>query len=149
VTGVCSTRNVELVRSIGADHVVDYTKEDFTEGRQRYDVVLDNVGNRPLSACVRVLVPGGVLIPNSGDGGRWFGPLGRMLRALAVARATRRRPAFFVTQPDRKSLETLRDLLEAGKITPVIDRTYPLGELPAALTYLEAGHARGKVVVTV
>ncbi|WP_149179580.1 NAD(P)-dependent alcohol dehydrogenase [Streptomyces sp. TRM49041] len=148
VTGVCSTRNVEMVRSIGADHVIDYTKEDFTTGGKRYDLVLDNVGNHPLSACRRALTPQGSLVLISGEGGRWLGPLGRIMHALVLSLFVRQRLVFFMARPTKDDLEALRELLESGKVTPVIDRTYPLSELPEAIRYLETGHARGKVVIT-
>ncbi|GFH37906.1 NAD(P)-dependent alcohol dehydrogenase [Streptomyces pacificus] len=148
VTGVCSAANVEMVRTLGAHHVVDYTQEDFTTGERRYDLILDNVGNRPLSAYRRVLAPEGTLVLVSGAGGRFLGPLGRVARALVLSRFTRQRLVFFITDPAKEGLEAVRDLLESGKVAPVIDRTYPLGELPEAVGYLEAGHARGKVVVT-
>ncbi|AWK12586.1 alcohol dehydrogenase [Streptomyces spongiicola] len=148
VTGVCSTANVEMVRTLGAHHVVDYTQQDFTTGERRYDLILDNVGNRPLSAYRRVLAPEGTLVLVSGAGGRFLGPLGRVARALVLSRFTRQRLVFFITDPAQDGLEAVRDLLESGKVAPVIDRTYPLSELPEAIGYLEAGHAQGKVVVT-
>ncbi|MDM4718793.1 NAD(P)-dependent alcohol dehydrogenase [Micromonospora sp. WMMA1363] len=149
VTGVCSTRNAELVRSIGADHVIDYTKEDFTRGGRRHDIILDNVGNHPLSACLRALTPRGTIVPIGGTGGHVVGPLGRMLHALALSLFVRQRLVPFLARPTKDDLEAVRDLLESGKVTPVIDRTYPLNELPAAIRHLEAGHARGKIVITV
>ena len=148
VTGVCSTRNVELVRSLGADHVVDYTREDFTRGERRYDFVLDNVGNRSMAACRRVVAPGGRFVPNNGtSGGRWIGTLGRTLAALALSAVLPRQGRPFVALGARADLLVLRELLESGTVAPVIDRTYPLAEVPEAFRYLERGHARGKVVI--
>ena len=152
VTGVCSTRNVELVRSLGADHVVDYTQTDFTRGAQRYDVVFDLVGNHSLAECRRVLTPGGTLILSGGGvsgGGSVFGPMGLMLRAQVLSRFVRSRMVVLVERLTAANLATLRELAEAGKIAPVIDRTYPLSEAPEAIRYLELDHARAKVVVTV
>lgn len=149
VTGVCSSRNVELVRDLGADHVIDYTKEDFTRSGQRYDVVLDNVGNHPLLACRRMLTPRGTLLMNSGSGDGLLGPLARVLRGLALSPFVRQRLVFFVASPNRDDLAALCDLFESGKVTPVIDRTYSLSEVPKAISYLEEGHAQGKVVITV
>ncbi|SEG94126.1 NADPH:quinone reductase [Nonomuraea solani] len=145
VTGVCSTRNVELVRSLGADHVVDYTKEDFTRAERPYDVILDNVGNRSLADCRRALTATGAFIPNSGSSG----VMGRMLKVMVVSRFTRQKLITFVVRENAADLDTLRDLFEAGKLTPVIDRTHPLAEVPEAIGHLEGGHARGKVVITV
>jgi NADPH:quinone reductase-like Zn-dependent oxidoreductase len=148
VTGVCSTRNVELVRSLGADHVVDYTREDFTRGERRYDFVLDNVGNRSMAACRRVVAPGGRFVPNNGtSGGRWIGTLGRTLAALALSAVLPRQGRPFVALGARADLLVLKELLESGTVAPVIDRTYPLAEVPEAFRYLERGHARGKVVI--
>ena len=149
VTGVCSTRNVELVRSIGADHVVDYTKEDFTKSADRYDVILDNVGNHSLSECTRVLNPKGKYIIVGGPSGRWIDPLPRAITALVLSRFMSQEVAMFLAQMKQADLTILGDLMHAGKVTPVIDRRYPLSELPSAIGYLEAGHARGKVVITV
>uniref|UniRef100_A8M1L3 Alcohol dehydrogenase zinc-binding domain protein n=1 Tax=Salinispora arenicola (strain CNS-205) TaxID=391037 RepID=A8M1L3_SALAI len=149
VTAVCSTRNVEMVRALGADHVIDYTTEDFTHRAQRHDILLDNIGNHPLSACRRVLTPRGTLVLNSGTGGPLLGPLGRVLRGLTLSLFVRQRLVFFLARPTKGDLEALRDLLESGKVTPVIDRTYPLSELPKAISYLETGHVRGKVVITI
>lgn len=149
VTGICSTRNVELVRSLGADHVVDYTRIDFTRAGKRYDVILDNVEAQPLAAVRRALTPAGTLIPNSGHGGRWFGPLGRIVKALVLSGFTRQRLRPFTSVEKREDLLTLADLLTTGQVTPVIDRTYPLDEAADALRYVAAGHTRGKVVITV
>jgi NADPH:quinone reductase-like Zn-dependent oxidoreductase len=149
VTGVCGSGNVDLVRSIGADHVLDYRKEDFTREARRYDLILDNVANHPLSACRRVLTPRGTYISNSGAGGRWLGPLNRIIAAKALSLFTGHRLPSYVAIPHRKGLADLRDLLQDGRIAPVVGRTYQLSEAAEAIRYLEEGHARGKVVVTV
>jgi NADPH:quinone reductase-like Zn-dependent oxidoreductase len=148
VTGVCSTRNVDLVRSLGADHV-DYTNTDFTRTEKRYDVILDNVEAQPLAAVRRALTPTGTLIPNSGRGGRWLGPLGRIVKARVLSGFTRQQLKPFTSVGKRQDLLTLADLLTTGQVTPVIDRTYPLDEAADALRYVAAGHTRGKVVITV
>ncbi len=148
VTGVCSSRNVDLVRSLGADHVVDYTRTDFTRTDRRYDVILDNVEAQPLAAVRRALTPTGTLIPNSGRGGRWFGPLGRIIRARVLSGFTRQQLKPFVSVEKPRDLLTVADLLLTGQITPVIDRIYPLDEAAEALRHVGAGHTRGKVVVT-
>ncbi len=149
VTGVCSTRNVDLVRSLGADHVVDYTETDFTRTGKRYDAILDNVEAQPLAAVRRALTPTGTLIPNSGRGGRWLGPLGRIVKARVLSGFTRQQLKPFTSVGKRQDLLTLADLLTTGQVTPVIDRTHPLDEAADALRYVAAGHTRGKVVVTV
>ena len=150
VTGVCSTGNVDLVRSIGADHVIDYTQEDFTQGGPRYDLILDNVANHSLSETRRALNPRGVLLPNSGtSGGRWFGPLGRVALAFVSSPVVRKQGRPFVATVTTKDLVDLTELIEAGKLTPVIDRTYPLSETPEAMRHVSEGHARGKVVIVV
>ena len=150
VTGVCSTRNVDLVRSIGADHVIDYTREDFTQTGQRYDFILDNVGNHSLSDLRRALTAAGTLVPNSGGfDNRWFASLGRVVSALVVSPFVSQTLRPFVVSPKHADLVVLKDLMEAGKVTPVIDRTYPLSEVSQALGYVGGGHARGKVVITV
>lgn len=148
VTGVCSTRNVELVRSIGADHVIDYTAEDFTRGSNRYDLILDLVGNHSVSACRRALEPNGTLLLSHGGHSRWIGPFGQILRALVMSRFVSQKLFAFTAHVTTEDLVALKDLAENGKVTPVIDRTYPLGESPDAMRHLEAGHARGKVVIT-
>ena len=147
VTGVCGTRNVDMVRSIGADHVVDYTQEDFTRSEQRYDLMLDPVGNRKISECRRVLTSKGTYGAVGGGGGRWLGPLAHQLRAVRSSPFVSRKMVAVDNKPN-KDLDFLKELIEAGKVTPVIDRTYPLAEAPEALRYLEEGHARGKVVIT-
>ncbi|MGN6175081.1 MAG: NAD(P)-dependent alcohol dehydrogenase, partial [Streptosporangiaceae bacterium] len=150
VTGVCSTRNAGLVRSIGAAHVVDYTTEDFTDGRARYDVILDNVGNRPLSRLRRVLTPAGTLVLNGGGSpGHVFGPVAGILRAVVVNGLVRERLRLIPHEQKREQLLTLTGLIEAGKLTPVLDRTYPLAETAEAMRRVEQGHARGKVIITV
>ena len=148
VTGVCSTRNVEMVRSIGADHVIDYTKEDFTKSGQRYDLMLDNVGNRSLSECRSVLNPQGKYVMIGGESGRWLDPLPRMVAARVMARFVSQEMGMMLAQVKKEDLTTLADLMQSGKVTPVIDRRYRLSEVPAAIRYLEQGHARGKVVIT-
>jgi NADPH:quinone reductase-like Zn-dependent oxidoreductase len=150
VTAVASSRNLELLRSIGADHVVDYTNADFTRDGQRYDFILDNVGNHSLSDLRRALTPTGMLVPNSGGfDNRWFASAGRLIRAAALFRFGNQRLGRFLMATNHADLVALRDLIEAGKVTPVIDRTYPLIEAPDAIRYLAEGHAGGKIVVTV
>jgi NADPH:quinone reductase-like Zn-dependent oxidoreductase len=150
VTGVCSTRNVGLVRSIGAAHVVDYTTQDFTDGRARYDVILDNVGNRPLSRLRRALTPAGTLVLNGGGApGHVFGPVAGILRAVVVNGLVRERLRLIPHEQKREQLLTLTGLIDAGKLTPVLDRTYPLAETAEAMRRVEQGHARGKVIITV
>ena len=144
VTGVCSTRNVEMVRTIGADHVVDYTKEDFTRSGQRYDLILDNVGNRAFSDMRRVLTPHGRIIPNSGHGGMSY-----VIKAFLLAPVMRQQDKPLMATVNGRDMVALKELIEAGKVTPVIDRTYPFEEIPPALGYAAEGHARGKVVITV
>ncbi len=150
VTGVCSTTKTDLVRSIGADHTVDYTREDFASGRQHYDVILDTAGNRSLSHLRRGLTPQGTLVIIGGEGGgQWFG-MDRQLRAFVLSPfVSQKVRSLFSLERTKKDLQFLKELVEAGKVTPVIDRTYRLSEVPAAIRYWEAGHARGKVVVTV
>jgi len=149
VTGVCSTANVEMVRSIGADHVIDYTREDFTTGGPRYDLIFDNVENRSLSACRRALTPRGTLVVNSGTGARGLRMLARLVRPLLLSPFVRQKLRRFLSRPNHADLAVLKSLVENGKLRPVIDSTYPLGETPAALRHVEGGHARGKVVVAV
>jgi NADPH:quinone reductase-like Zn-dependent oxidoreductase len=150
VTGVCSTRNVELVRSIGAAHVIDYTTQDFTAGRARYDVILDNVGNRPLSRVRRALTPTGTLVLNGGGSpGRAVGAVGSMLRAVVVNGLVRQHLRPFLAKPKHEDLLTLTGLIDDGKLTPVLDRTYALADTAEGLRHVEQGHTRGKVVITV
>ena len=152
VTGVCSTRNLELVRSLGAEHVIDYTKEDFTKGKERYDVILDNVGNQPLSGFRRALDSNGILVMIGGGGpndGGLIGPMGRPVKALLMSPFTSQKMGMFMAELTKGDLTALGDLMQTGKVTPVIDRIYPLREIPDAIRYLEEGHARGKVVINV
>jgi NADPH:quinone reductase-like Zn-dependent oxidoreductase len=149
VTGVCSTRNLEMVASIGADQVIDYTREDFTRAGRRYDLLVDIAGNRTLAETRRVLAPKGVLVGVGGpDKGRWTGPLGRSVTMAVLSPAVSQRMVFFLARQNKADLAVLRELLQAGKITPVIDRAYPLGQAAEAIGYLEQGHARGKVAIT-
>src|SRR4028119_1331454 len=150
VTGVCSTRNVELIRSLGADHVIDYTKEDFTRSGQKYDLLFQLAGTRSPSECRRALTSKGTLVEISGESdGRWIGPMDRIVKALVLSPFVSQKMASFTVKPNKADLQFLKQLIEAGKVTPVIDRTYPLSEAPEAIRYLENGHARGKVVITV
>jgi NADPH:quinone reductase-like Zn-dependent oxidoreductase len=148
VTGVCSTKNTGLVASIGADAVIDYTRDDFTRGTERYDVILDNVANHRLSHCLRALKPKGTLVPNANTPGRWLGGLGRIIRAQVMAPFVPQRIRTCHGLANQPDLLALTELIESGKITPVIDRTYPLVQVPEAIRYLEQGHARGKIVIT-
>jgi NADPH:quinone reductase-like Zn-dependent oxidoreductase len=147
VTGVTSTKNVEMVRSIGADHVIDYTREDFTEGGQHYDLILDNVGNRSMARTRRALTPSGTLISNGG--GHVDGKLGRTVRAMLASMVVRQQASPSVKSQNHDDLVALKALVEAGQVTPVIDRTYPLAETPKAIDHVAAGHARGTVVISV
>jgi NADPH:quinone reductase-like Zn-dependent oxidoreductase len=147
VTGITSTNNVELVRSIGADHVIDYTTEDFTEGGPRYDLILDNVGNHSMSRTRRALAPNGVLISNGG--GHAGGKLGRVIRGAVVSMFVRQQAGPSVKTQNRADLVALKELVEAGKVTPVIDGTYPLAQTAQAIAHVAAGHARGTVVISV
>ncbi len=152
VTGVCSTRNVDLVRSLGANHVIDYTKEDFTKTGQRYDVILDNVGNQPLLSFRRALIPKGKYVMIGGGGPNdqgLIGPLFRPIKAMLLSPFVSQEMGMFMADTNQKDLAVLADLMQSGKVKPVIDRTYKLSEVPAAIAYLEQGHARGKVVITV
>ena len=152
VTGVCSTRNVDLVRSLGADHVIDYTKEDFAKGTERYDVILDNVPNHSLSECRHILNPKGKYVMIGGGGpndSRWIGPFGRVIHALLVSPFISQKMGMMMADANQKDLTVLADMMQSGKLKPVIDRTYKLSEVPAAIAYLEEGHARGKVVITI
>jgi NADPH:quinone reductase-like Zn-dependent oxidoreductase len=152
VTGVCSTRNVDMVRSLGADHVIDYTKEDFTKGDQRYDVVLDNVGTQPLSGFRRVLTPKGIYVMIGGGGpndSQWIGPFGRVINTVVLSPFMSQKMGMMMADLNHNDLTILADMMQSGKVKPVIDRTYKLSEVPDAIRYLEQGHARGKVVITV
>lgn len=147
VTGVCSTRNVSMVRSLGAAQVIDYTQEDFTQSGQRYDLIVDSVGNHSLSTCRRVLSPKGTYVVVGGSDGRWLGPLTRSLQAVLLSPFVSQNLVMFVSSTDKADLIVLKELIEANKVIPAIDRCYPLSEVPAAIRYLEEGHARGKVVI--
>jgi NADPH:quinone reductase-like Zn-dependent oxidoreductase len=149
VTGVCGTAKTEVVRSIGADNVIDYTKENAVDGRNRYDVILDIAGNRPLSQLRHALTPRGTLVIVGGeDAGNWLG-VRRQLRAAAVSPFIGQKLGFFVAKQRSRDLEELRDLLTTGAVRAVVDRTFPLDEVPQAISYLRGGHARGKVVITI
>jgi NADPH:quinone reductase-like Zn-dependent oxidoreductase len=153
VTGVCSSRNVELVRSIGADRVIDYTKEDFTKGEQRYDLLFDLVGNHSFTERRRIMNPNGICVMAGIGGAGWhegiWGRLGGELNAIVRSSFVNEKFAMFLAELKQDDLNILAGLMQSGKMTPVIDRTYKLSEAPAALKYLEQGHARGKVVITV
>ena len=152
VTGVCSTRNVDLVRSLGADHVIDYTKEDFAKGEQRYDVILDNVPNHSLSECRQILNPNGKYVMIGGGGpndNRWVGPFGRVIHTLILSPFINQKMGMMMADANQNDLTILGDMMQSGKLKPVIDRTYKLDQVPDAIRYLEEGHARGKVVINV
>ncbi len=152
VTAVCSTRNVELVRSLGADHVIDYTKEDFTAGTQRYDVIMDNVVNRPILQIRRVLAPEGKYLVIGGggpDAGPWLGAFRAPIKAAVISWFVDQELKFFLSHGSGEDLGTIAGLLESGKVRSVIDRRYPLAEAAEAMRYLEAGRARGKVIITI
>jgi NADPH:quinone reductase-like Zn-dependent oxidoreductase len=150
VTGVCSTRNVDMVRSIGADLVIDYTQEDFTQSGQRYDLILDSVGNHSLLACRRVLTRKGIYIAVGGPSGPWMiGPLISAITAPVLSRFVSQNLVMFLARPSKEAdRASVRELMDAGKLRPVIDRSYTLSEVPEAIRYLEEGHAQGKVVIT-
>lgn len=149
VTGVCSTRNVQLVRSLGADHVVDYTQQDFIQGDQRYDLILDTVGNRPLLDYRRVLTPSGIFVIVGGPSDNpWIGPLTVALKAKLLSPFVGQEFKFFMAKMNPQDLHVLGELMQSGKVTPVIDQRFPLRETPAAIRHVETGHARGKVIVT-
>jgi NADPH:quinone reductase-like Zn-dependent oxidoreductase len=151
VTGVCSTTQVDLVRSIGADDVIDYTRQDVTDGTRQWDLILDTAGHRSLARLRRALTPKGTLVlVGSEVRGQWMGGFDRQLRAVALSRFLGQRLRMLSSKPRQEDLQTLRELIEAGKVTPVIDRTYPLGEVPEAIRYLVKGHGgSGKIVITV
>jgi NADPH:quinone reductase-like Zn-dependent oxidoreductase len=149
VTGVCSTRNADMVRSIGADEVIDYTNEDFTRTGQRYDVILDLIGTRSMADCRRALSPRGTyVLVGASDLGRWFG-LGRQLKVLLLSPVVRQRMRVFIAAHNRDDLAVLKDLVESGKLAPVIDRRYALRDVPDALRYQGDGHTKGKIVIAV
>jgi NADPH:quinone reductase-like Zn-dependent oxidoreductase len=150
VTAVCSTAKVDLVRSIGADEVIDYTRDDVADGTHRYDLILDIAGGRSVSHLRRALAPRGTLVIVGGEGGgRWFGGIDRQLGAMLLSPFVRQKLGTFVARQNGEDLATLKELIDAGKVTPVIDRTYPLSETPEAIRHLEEGHARGKVVIAI
>jgi NADPH:quinone reductase-like Zn-dependent oxidoreductase len=150
VTGVCSTTKVDMVRSIGADHVLDYTRDDIADSGQRYDVILDTGGNRSLSQLRHALTPRGRLVIVGGEtGGRWLAGSDRQLRAIALSPFVGQTLKSFICSENNEDLMVLKELVESGQVTPTIDRTYPLREVPAAIRHMQDGHARGKVVVTV
>jgi NADPH:quinone reductase-like Zn-dependent oxidoreductase len=150
VTGVCSTSNLDRVRSIGADHVIDYTKQDFTQTGQRYDFILDNVSNRSLSDLRRALTPNGILVPNGGGfDHRWVAGSGRLIGAKLSFAFGSQSVRTFIASSKQETLVALKELIETGKVTPVIDRTYPMSETRQAMDHVGGGHARGKVVITV
>jgi NADPH:quinone reductase-like Zn-dependent oxidoreductase len=147
VTGVCSTRNVEMVRSIGADHVFDYTKEDYIESGQQYDLIIDMVGNHSLLENRRVLKPEGTFVIVGGGKGNWLGPMMTPIKALMLSPFVDQEIILILAEINKEDLATLGDLMQAGKVTPVIDRRYKLSEVPAAIRYSEEGHARGKIII--
>jgi NADPH:quinone reductase-like Zn-dependent oxidoreductase len=144
VTGVCSTQNVGMIRSLGADHVIDYTQEDFTKSEQRYDLILDNVGSRSFADLRGLLTPEGIIQPNTGHAGT-----GYVVKAFVLSLLMRQHAGMFVAIPKTEDLVALKDLISSSKVIPVIDKTYPLDEVPEAFRYLDQGHARGKIVITV
>lgn len=151
VTGVCSTRNIALVRSLGADEVIDYTREDFARNGQKYDLILDNVPNHTLADCRRSLTPTGRYVMIGGGGpedGRWIGPFARVIKIMLLSPFVSQKMGMMMSDPSREDKVYLRDLMQAGKVTPVIDRRYKLADVPEAIRYLETGRARGKVVVS-
>jgi 2-desacetyl-2-hydroxyethyl bacteriochlorophyllide A dehydrogenase len=150
VTGVASTSQLELVGSVGADEVIDYTREDVTDGTRQWDVIIDTGGRRTLSQLRRALTPKGTLVVVGGEGGgRWMGGFLRNLRAPVVSRFIGQRLRMLASKPNQEDLQVLRELIEAGKLRPLVGRTYPLGEAPEAMRALEAGKTRGKIVITV
>jgi NADPH:quinone reductase-like Zn-dependent oxidoreductase len=149
VTGVCSTRNVDLVRSIGADHVIDYTQEGITQSGQRYDLIVDTAGNRSLSEIRRTLTPKGTYVIVGGSGGRWLMGSGRSARAALLSRFVSQQLRAFVASSNKEDLAVLKEMIESGKLTPVIDRTFPLNETSEAIDYVGERHTQGKTVITV
>jgi NADPH:quinone reductase-like Zn-dependent oxidoreductase len=147
VTGVCSTRNAQTVRSLGADRVIDYTQEDFTKRGERYDLLLDCVGNHSLSACRRVLNPKGKFVVVGGRNGRWLGPVDRLFKAVALSWFVSDTIAF-IAKANPEDLAVIQKMMDDGKLTPVIDKSYRLGDVAEAMRQLETGHVRGKVVIT-
>jgi NADPH:quinone reductase-like Zn-dependent oxidoreductase len=150
VTGVCSTKKAQMVRTIGADRVIDYTKEDFAEGEDRYDVILDTGGNSSLARLRHALTPKGTLVIVGGEGGgRWLGGIDRQLRATMLSPFVGQKLGTFINKENYEYMLVLKDLTESGKVTPIIDRTYPLAEVPEAIGYMERGHTQGKIVITI
>jgi NADPH:quinone reductase-like Zn-dependent oxidoreductase len=150
VTGVCSTTKVDMVLSLGADHVIDYTRDDFADGQVRYDVILDIGGHASLSRLRQALTPKGTLVITGGEtGGRWLGGSDRQIRALMLSPFVSQKLGTFVSSENYEDMLALKELIESGKVTPAIDRTYPLDEVPNAIRYLVQGQARGKVVITI
>jgi NADPH:quinone reductase-like Zn-dependent oxidoreductase len=154
VTGVCSTRNIEMIQSIGADHVIDYTKEDFLHSKQRYDIILDNVGNLSFGDCRRVMTDNGILVSNGGGSlseneGRLIGPVTGSIFALVSSSLMKQKFVTLLASVTTVELSVLKELIDARKVTPVIDRSYGLTEVAEAIRYLEEGHARGKIVISV
>ena len=150
VTGVCSTGKVDEVRALGADHVIDYTREEVTDGRRRYDVILDIGGNRPLSKLRRALTPRGRLVIVGGEnGGRWLGGTDRQIRARLLSIFVRQQLGTFINKENARDLITLRELFDTGTLAVAVDRRYPLADVPAAIRYLLDGHTRGKIVILV
>ena len=147
VTGVCSTRNVEMVRSIGADHVFDYTKEDYTESGKQYDLIIDMVGNHSLSANRRALKPEGIFVIVGGGKGNWLGPMMSPIKALVMSPFVGQEFVMILVELRQDDLAVLGDLMQAGNVTPVIDSRYRLSEVPAAIQHSEDGHARGKIII--
>ena len=152
VTGVCSTRNVDLVKSLGADRVIDYTKEDFTKGDQKYDVILDNVVNHPLSECRAVLNQNGKYVQIGGGGvndNPWIGPFARLIQQMIVSPFVKQQMGMMMADTNGKDLTVLAEMMQSGKLKATIDRTFKLSETPQAIAYVEQGHARGKVIITI
>lgn len=149
VTAVCSTRNLDVVRSIGADHVIDYTQEDFTRSGLRYDLILELADSRSLSELRNVLTPKGTLVMSSGVGGRWLGPLGRIIKAMVASPFVSQSVRVLTVKSTTETFDVLTELIESGDVEPVIDRTYPLSDTPEAVGYVERGHTQGKTVVIV
>jgi len=147
VTAVSSGRNTELVRSLGADHTIDYTQQDYTQGSTQYDLIIDNVGNHPLSANRRVLKSNGRYVMVSGPKGKWIKPMDRMVAAMIYSRVVHQEMGMMMTRPSKQDLALLAELMQQGKVTPVIDRKYKLSEAPEAMRHLETGRARGKIVI--
>ena len=147
VTGVCSTRNLDMLRSLGADHVIDYTQTDWTQSEPRFDLVLDNVGNHPLSRARRPLAADGILLANGAPIGGWFGGLGHFAKAMLASLFVKQQGRPFVSMQNKADLAVLRELAESGRLTPVVDQVYPLDRTPIAIEQVGARHSRGKTVI--